>query len=358
MTLKQFSVTPERLPRAVSSNGAVTVTIPLQVTVSLGEPTFQQPQLLPGGDGAALRPAELPETVAQFSIDSLASTSFQWDAALSMALACKLAYSPQAMVEATCQTWGLTTCNFIEAAETQCFIASTPVATLLSFRGTESVGDWLADLNTARTTRPYGVVHRGFYHAFTDVQSRIEQSLRTLPGRRLVVTGHSLGGALATVAAAEWLSSGAFEVASVYTYGQPRAGNAAWQQLLDAKLGDRFARFVNDDDIVPRVPPGFVHAGKLYHFDADGGLENAVEAALPTVSHWAVESVVGTSEPRPLTPAEFDQLRAELLAARSAARLEGMEGAMIATPQLESFFPSIRDHFLDNYIHKILQHVE
>jgi pimeloyl-ACP methyl ester carboxylesterase len=368
MTFKRLdgttvSFSREVLPRELSANGSVTLTVPLQVTVSLGEPMIIQPQGLATGAGAALRPvelrpAELPEAVAQFSIEALASTEFRWSAALSLALASKLAYSPPALVESTCQSWGLATCSFIEAAETQCFVASTPAVALLSFRGTESVGDWLADLNMAHTRRPYGVVHRGFYHAFVDVQVQIEQALRALPGRRLIVTGHSLGGAVATIAAAEWLNTGAFDVASVYTYGQPRVGSSAWQQLLDSKLGDRFARFVNDDDIVPRVPPGFAHAGKLYHFDADGDLENPLEATLPTSARRVVESIAGTSEPPPLTPAQFDQLRAELLAARSAARMEGIEGAMIATPQLEGFFPSIPDHFLDNYIRKILLHVD
>ena len=42
---------------------------------------------------------------------------------------------------------------------------------------------------------------------------------------------------------------------------------------------DSYFRFVNDDDIVPRVPPGYDHAGNLIHFDSQGFLERAASDA-------------------------------------------------------------------------------
>lgn len=344
---------------AITSNaaaGSVSITIPLQITISLGAAAAVRPPQPVGGQPEITRPLALAEAVAQFSADSLADREFTWRAALSTALASKLAYASQAIVESTAQAWGLTRCTFLDAVDTQCFVAVTAEAVLVAFRGTENIRDWLADLNARRVTRSYGLVHRGFYHAFNDVRSQLEQTLALLPGRRIVLTGHSLGGALATVAAAEWFSSGAFAPAAIYTYGQPRVGNETFRRYVNQKVGNTFSRFVNDDDIVTRVPPGFRHVGKVFHFDASGELQNFTEAASASTLEATAPDTAST-EPPPLTDAQFDRLRAELLAARQGSSLEGMPESRIATPELEGFFPSVRDHYLDNYISKIAQHL-
>lgn len=335
--------------------GAVTITIPLQVTISLGAASVVAGFVARERTGASL--AVATEAAEQFSVESLAATQFTWRTALSLAMASNLAYSPRGIVESTATAWGLSGCRFIEAADTQCFVASTPEVALVAFRGTESVRDWLADLNALRVTRPYGRVHRGFYHAFNDVRSLIESMLSGPASRRIVLTGHSLGGALATVAAAEWFSAGDFQPATIYTYGQPRVGDNSFRNFLNLKIGERFSRFVNDDDIVPRVPPGFRHVGKVFHFDEDGNLQDSEEAFAGSALEAAAPDTAST-EPPPLTEAEFDQLRAQLLAARQGSRLEAMPESAIATPQLEGLLPSFRDHALDNYIRKILLHLD
>jgi pimeloyl-ACP methyl ester carboxylesterase len=339
-----------------SAAGGVTLTIPLQITISLGAPLSGPGQPLVAGELEGSRAAAIPAAEAEFSVESLAAAEFTWRTALSLAMASNLAYSPRSTVEGTGATWGLSNCRFVEAVDTQCFIASMPDAVLVAFRGTESIRDWLADLNARRVTRDYGLVHRGFYHAFNDVRLQLEAILASLPGRRVVLTGHSLGGAIATVAAAEWLNAGSFRIGSVYTYGQPRVGNEAFRQYLNGKVGESFSRFVNDDDLVTRVPPGFKHVGKVFHFDASGDLQNRTEAAAASTLEATAPDTAST-EPPPLTEAQFDQLRAELLAARQGSSLEAMPESAIATPELEGFFPSIRDHSMSNYIRKILRHV-
>jgi hypothetical protein len=71
---------------------------------------------------------------------------------------------------------------------------------------------------------------------------------------RVFVTGHSLGGALAVLAASVLLSEGRQQIAAVYTYGQPRVGDPEFSAAFDAKLGALTFRYVNDLDIVPHVP--------------------------------------------------------------------------------------------------------
>lgn len=73
-------------------------------------------------------------------------------------------------------------------------------------------------------------------------------------------------------------------VQGVYTFGQPRVGNNDFAAAVHAKLGSGIFRFVNDRDIVPRVPlftMGFCHYGGHHSFDHDGkasSAESAVES--------------------------------------------------------------------------------
>lgn len=318
------------------SAGEIKLTIPLTITISLGEPI----------SGVETLEREAPQDLEQFSLASLSSTSFRWDAALSCALASKLAYSGADDVESKKSAWGFQSIKFIEAVDTQCFVGVGSDAVLVAFRGTENVADWLADFNALRVDRAYGKVHRGFYHAFNDVRPMLESALAPVRGRPLVITGHSLGGALATVAAAEWCQDNSFKPSAVYTYGQPRVGNGQFSTFMQQQLGSRFSRFVNDDDIVTRVPPGFSHVGKLFHFNSTGDLDEST-----------TESVLDSSEPPALTEAEFDRLRAQLLLERRGESLAGVSEATVSAAEFEGFFPSVSDHRIDNYIERIARRV-
>jgi hypothetical protein len=332
---------------------STSVTIPLQISVTLGGAATAAKPAVPGvqpiqAEGLFGRrpPLDLTELATRFSADSLSSAMFTWRTALSLALASRLAYSPPAEIEAVARgSWGLDSCEFLESGDTQVFVASTATAILVAFRGTESLGDWLADLNALSTTRGYGRVHRGFYQAFLEVKTQLEVEIGRLSNRSIVLTGHSLGGALATVAAAEWTGRA---VSGIYTYGQPRVGKSDFAAHITSNFGGSMYRFVNDDDIVPRVPPNFRHVGRLYHFNARGDLKSS-------------ESLLTSSpdtEPPALTDAEFDQLRAQLLVTRAQTHALGHTEFPVGPPIVEGFFPSISDHGIDRYIDKILKHTD
>jgi len=321
-------------PGDVSVTG-VTATTPLARQFAAGEGLFSAP------------PAAFNEFVRRFSPASLGATDFDWPAALSLALASRLAYDNTAGVQNVAKgAWALQTCDFIEFDDTQCFLVSTPTAVLISFRGTESLGDWLGNLNMIHTTRPYGTVHRGFLGAFQVVDRRLRNRLAELPGRALMLTGHSLGGALATIAAAEW--QGTFNITGVYTYGQPAVGKADFRAVIDQHYASKFFRFVNDDDIVPRVPPTYRHVGRLFHFDAAGGLKSRVESMLATGSPGTLESPAG---PPLLSEQEFDRVRIQLLQQRMQVRAAGIES--VPAPAIEGLLPSVSDHSIEHYIAKI-----
>jgi triacylglycerol lipase len=131
---------------------------------------------------------------------------------------------------------------------------------ILVFRGTEqTVQDFVQDLSTfPRLIENTSMrVHAGFLEALDSVWERIERRLDQVTAP-LFFTGHSLGAALATLAAARRAPRAA------YTFGSPRVGNADFvQSLADVPL----YRIVDDADAVTLVPPeeiGFRHAGELH----------------------------------------------------------------------------------------------
>jgi hypothetical protein len=336
-------------------SGATTVTIPLELKLTVGEPQVAAAAVPSPAEGVIRRrqprPAPSAAALSRFRAPSLTETSFDWNTALSLALASLLSYEPSAVVKATVRdSWGLAACEFVEADDTQCFVAASTNAVLVAFRGSESLGDWLGNLNMIRTTRSYGVVHRGFLGAFQVVDARLRAILSEFSGRPVLLTGHSLGGALATLAAAEW--QGQIGISGIYTYGQPAVGKRSFPTFITQHYAGKFYRFVNDDDIVPRVPPTYRHVGRLFHFDADGELQHETEAVAREMAGAVVPTVApATEEPPMMTEAEFDAMRAQLLAQRAQARVSGRES--LEGPVIEGIVPSIRDHSLELYIDKI-----
>ncbi|QDS76738.1 hypothetical protein FKW77_001301 [Venturia effusa] len=142
--------------------------------------------------------------------------------------------------------------------------------TVIAFQGTESMKQTKTDLNfnlkNISQVCPGCTTHTGFWQSWEEARPQVRKAtdaLRTShPGNKLVVTGHSLGGAIATLAAAELRSSGI--AIDLYTYGAPRVGN---QKLVDyiqtpkQSQGENF-RVTHYNDPVPRLPPtvmGFAH---------------------------------------------------------------------------------------------------
>lgn len=136
---------------------------------------------------------------------------------------------------------------------------------VLAFRGTEkSWRDIQTDILARRVRTPKGKIHVGFQNAFESVEKEIKKSLALVKEIPLYITGHSLGGALATVATQnlEWDSRFTDQIAACYTFGSPRVGNDEY----DSSIKSMFYRIVNTTDIVTIVPlllMGFVHVGDV-----------------------------------------------------------------------------------------------
>ena len=170
--------------------------------------------------------------------------------------------------------------------DTQCFVAGDAQKIVIAFRGTEwaKVADWVTDVRIFKETwtaaHPLGKVHNGFYGALQSIWSEIEAEVNRLRTDRQTIwlTGHSMGGALAALAAATLvLHRRAIGCNGVYTFGQPRVGDHTFAGNFNRSFKKQCFRLVNNNDVVTRVPPqifGYSHVGTLKYFDADGRLHS------------------------------------------------------------------------------------
>jgi len=238
-----------------------------------------------------------------------------------------------------------------KATDTRVLLTEYDDCTVIAFRGTADLRNWITDaefgfrripgapvsdrLKPGEVSVPAGAgdacgasrlqagapmrVHRGFLTAVDSVIGEIVEELKrgsvksvaapnpstlqpsnpsTVPP--LVLTGHSLGGALA-VLAAHILAAQGFNIHSVYTFGQPRVGDANFAARYNAALagrvtpcappgtttddggqgtarptlGDRTFRIVNANDLVPRLPGwlmGYRHCGQNCFINLTGSL--------------------------------------------------------------------------------------
>ncbi|MEY3288778.1 MAG: hypothetical protein RLZZ419_1020 [Pseudomonadota bacterium] len=214
------------------------------------------------------------------------STQFSLNNAYALALASKLAYAPEDQIRNTLTEQGFTT-EFINGTttDTQLFIAHNDNTVIIAFRGTENIKDWLTDAGIEFRITLHGRVHKGFDQALDSVWNQITETLKNVQqnAQSLWITGHSLGGALAVLAAARLSLDIDQEVYKpingLYTFGQPRVGDRAFVKALDDEIKPRYFRFVNDNDIVPRVPERlnqYQEGGSIRFFDANGSLHKDI----------------------------------------------------------------------------------
>ncbi|XP_052181774.1 triacylglycerol lipase OBL1 [Diospyros lotus] len=116
--------------------------------------------------------------------------------------------------------------------------------------------------------------------AYFAVKSKLKVLLNEHKTAKFIVTGHSLGGALAvlfpTVLVLHEERELMQRLLGVYTYGQPRVGNRQLGRSMEAHLGNpipRYFRVVYCNDLVPRLPYDdktfrYKHFGKCLYYNS------------------------------------------------------------------------------------------
>lgn len=157
------------------------------------------------------------------------------------------------------------------------FVASNSQHLIIAFRGSDDVFDLAVNLTASqKPTEIYeGAVHEGFGRALEGVWMEIRTLLGSLDfaGQSIWITGHSLGGALATLTAKKLAQF--MEPVHCVTFGQPRVGDPEFFQNYQVQ----HHRFVNEHDMIPKLPPRGVftrywHVGSEERMDAAGNLES------------------------------------------------------------------------------------
>ena len=169
---------------------------------------------------------------------------------------------------------GFTESTYYERDGAQAYIFANETDVVVTCRGTEpnEWNDIRADANaTSALAETVGKVHSGFKQEVDDLWPQLEEALVSNE-RTLWLTGHSLGGAMATISAGRcFLSHIKSMPAGLFTYGSPRVGDKRYINYCDIK----HIRWVNNNDIVTRVPPawmGFRHGGREMYLDSQGKL--------------------------------------------------------------------------------------
>lgn len=160
------------------------------------------------------------------------------------------------------------------------YVGADPVRSeiVVAFRGTKSVRNWVADLDFGTDDCddlpvPEGSdckVHSGFNEAWNQVKNStlalVDAARQAYPNYTVVATGHSLGGAVATIAAAHLRAAGT--PSALYTFGSPRVGNQGFVDFVAAQPGPQF-RVTHANDPVPRVPPSWSLLGGYRHLSPE-----------------------------------------------------------------------------------------
>ena len=147
------------------------------------------------------------------------------------------------------------------------FIARRKKDVYLIFRGTSTDQEWIRNFMIGLvpySLKNFGKVHTGFLQTYNLFRPAIKEALEgARPGRRLFIAGHSLGGALATVALPDVDTRMNRKVTAVYTYGSPRIGDKAFVTAFNRQYGERSFRVVNIEDVVGSIPPPIPIAGNI-----------------------------------------------------------------------------------------------
>jgi hypothetical protein len=206
--------------------------------------------------------------------------------------------------------------NLYQAGNTQAFVAHNAEHILVAFRGTEAptsiegLKDWLltdamnlliqptGDLGTDFAAAGVGTRwHQGFIKALGDIWDAVltaVQAQKQQADRPLWLTGHSLGGALALLAA--WRFKRKFvPVHQVYTFGAPMVGNQEAAAAIDREFAGKVFRYVNGPDPVPRLPSMSLIANLYAHCQTEVSLGAAAvpfQELVPGLAARAVDGVL------------------------------------------------------------------
>lgn len=246
---------------------------------------------------------------------------------------------------------------------------------MVAFRGTQpfDMVQWCIDFDFSwYEHEEAGKIHEGFMRAlglqsngtwpeevgdtsrflYYTVREKLRKLLPERPNAKFVVTGHSLGGAIAILFPVilmlhgeDWMLE---RLKAVYTFGQPRVGDEKLGKFVQQRLGCRFKRFVYNDDIVPRLPFdneifGYKHFGICYFFNVF--YQGSLSQELPNKNYFSFSFDFITMR----ITAAYELCRSFFIGyCKGPAYREGWLSRVLRTVGL--FMPGVAAHVLTGYV--------
>jgi len=233
--------------------------------------------------GAATEPTSQAlneSTVVAKSSAASTTSGYSEGAAVEFAYLSTAAYCSQGL-----QSWECgPACSHVQGMQDVRRVGSAYVGRLrgqcvLAFRGTDSPAGWGRNLMSIAMVEYPGcsgcMVGAGFYGSYQEMAGGIREKLGEIgcgKSQPLAVTGHSFGAVMATLAIFDLGSSG-YSLATSYTFGSPRLGNAAFAGAFNAKFaGVPVFRVSRADDPIVYVPfrGEFRHVGREIFYRGHG----------------------------------------------------------------------------------------
>lgn len=196
--------------------------------------------------------------------------------------------------------------------DTQSYVLTKNNDIIVCGQGTTTFKDWTIDFQIQRTKLdflPSGMVHSGFAKAYTSVREKIKSEIDILLTKnsnynRIICTGHSLFGAIATIAATDLAL--VYEDIPVHciTFGSPRVGCARFVKLFD-KVVEKSFRCVYKNDPISRVPLciRFEHVPGKVKYGGKTSLNDVISCC--GVENHSIDTYVNATKPLRMRFYEF-----------------------------------------------------
>lgn len=270
-----------------------------------------------------------PHTLMPLTLN-LQATDRDYANARYFATACDLAYYPEAEGKSKFLSELGLEMRLLSVDNTQVYVGGSDGAIVLAFRGSESPNsldgfkDWLLTNAKNFLVLPEGRAgtdfvaagvgarfHRGFLEALEEIWAPLLTAVKeehTKKRRPVYVTGHSLGGALAILAA--WRLQRQFiPIHQVYTFGAPMVGNEAAAKAFAKTFPNKIFRFVDERDMVPLLPTVSLFSNEYNHCLTEVMLKAASEAG---IASGVVQELARKTQDGLLSATLVDELWARL----------------------------------------------
>ena len=191
-------------------------------------------------------------------------TRYDYDISLFLAKASKISYLSEQEIKDYYQIQNNDEFIFFNNNDTntQGYCVSDKNTIIIVFRGTNNIEDWI---NNGKLKQEYYLSHNhdniklhcGFNNAIDGIIAQILTFIYSKYNKKvkhILITGHSLGGALSSILSFRLKKSHGISPRLIYTFGQPRVGNIEFAKDYDNLLGNNTYRIINENDFIPKLP--------------------------------------------------------------------------------------------------------